>query len=235
MTRTGTKDIQDIILETEHAEILASDQTMDSASKASSLSDFIRNNAADIISLLNELKTWRTYSGAEESGSHIFDKQSRVIVEGFSDNSAAAALSDALNKASRYFSEKMDINITLRQLSEIKDGGHRAVLELHIIPMNLGTRSHVQSLDVENKKFHDLEFHHMLKKEEAERRHLVFDHYVGKIGSGADSIPDYFLINLGDACLMNYMIEKEFFKAGHALSAHPTRVLIKTVKEDPEP
>ena len=235
MIKTGTKDIQDIILETEHAEVLASDVTLASEEKSIALSDFICRNASDIITLLNELKSWRAQSGDQDSGGHVFDKQSRIIVEGFSDESAAAALSDALNKSTRYFSEKSDVSFTLRQLNEIKSGGHRAVLELHITPMNLTPSAQVKSLDVENKKFRDLEFRRALKSEEAERRHLVFDHYVGKVGSSADRIPDYFLINLGDAYLMNYMIEKEFFKAGHTPSAHPTELLVKTVKEEPEP
>ncbi|HPQ50705.1 MAG TPA: hypothetical protein PLE43_01780 [Alphaproteobacteria bacterium] len=234
MDNLKRKDLQDIITVTEHAEVIAEDVNLDLESREAALRTFVTQNAQDIISLLYELQDWRNQSATGE-GNHLLDKHARIIVEGFSDDNAADALSDALNKTSHYFSEQLDVSITLQQLTELKNGGHRAVLELHITPIHLKDRAHVHSLDIENKKFRKREFRNNLKKEEAEARHLVFDHFVARKGAYADAIPDYYLINLGDVHLMNYMIEKAFFKAGQPPSPLPNHLMVRAIKNGNEP
>lgn len=230
-------ELIDLIKNIEKAEQIATSNHSDS-DKAAYFLNFITENAPALLTSLFELIDLQE-SGEIKSGSgggNLFEKQNRVIVEGFSDISAADALSDALNKAVHYFSEMQDVSITLKQLNEIHGGGHRAVLELHITPINLKDRAHIKSLDVEQKKFKAAEFKQQIKQEEGERRHLVFDHFVPKIGAKAALIPDHFLISLGDANLMNYMIEKEFFHAGHAPSPHQKEFLVRSSQsEAPEP
>lgn len=209
------RDIQDLISETEHAEIVALSQQIDDQSKTYELVSFIARNAGILVELLEELKERRESEGSGTDGRDLLEKHARVIVDGFSDESAAAALSDALNKASHYFSELLDISMTLRQLSELAGGGHRAVLELHITPLNNKNRSHVQGLDIENKKARNKEFRNMVAHEAVHGRHLIFDHFVKKVGmANATLIPEYMMINIGDAKLMHHMIEHDFFKAG---------------------
>ncbi|HOO50852.1 MAG TPA: hypothetical protein PLK94_06145 [Alphaproteobacteria bacterium] len=223
-------EIADLIKEVEKADVIALSSHSDQ-SKSEYFKNFMEKNAQQIILHLYEMEEL-IRSGAisgGDSGGRILEKQSRCIVEGFSDESAAAALSDALSKASKYFSESVDINITLRQLTELSEGGHRATLELHITPLKINDRAHVKSFDVQNKKIRAAEFKKMHVTEEGERRHLVFDHFVPKMGATASGIPDNYLINIGDAHLMNYMIEKAFFKAGHEPTPHPDQIIVRRV------
>lgn len=228
-------DIEDLIAETEHAEITALDESLPPELRGMALASFLERRSADIVAYLKELLDWRRSSTIDGTGSP--SRRSRIIVEGFSDESASEALSDALGKASRFFSELHDVTMTLRQLSELREGGHRAVLEIHITPLNLRHRAHVQSLDVEIKKTHDKEFRKMRQKEDGMTHHLVFDHFVKKVGMPAATlIPEYFMINIGDAHLMNYMIEHDFFKAGHKQHAahQPTQIMVRKIEEDEE-
>ncbi|HNQ92736.1 MAG TPA: hypothetical protein PKI93_07385 [Alphaproteobacteria bacterium] len=239
MGNFDNNDIRDLITEIERAEVVATDALLDSDSREAVLRTFLTRRAGDIVELLSELKQWRETSA--QGGGNLFDKQSRVLVEGFSDESAAAALSDGLNKAAHYFAESMDVSITLKQLTELAGGGHRAVLELHITPMNLKDHAHVKGLDIELKKFHDKDFHDQVKREEGHVHHLVFDHFVHHVGaSEAALIPDHLMINVRDADLMNYMIEKEFFKAGHEHEEeesppHPSHIMVRKVGHGHEP
>lgn len=241
MEQTGNTDIHDLIVEIEHAEVAATAHALDVESREVVLRGFVTRKARQIVELLNELREWREQAG--HSGESIFDKRGRVIVEGFSDESAAAALSDALNKASHYFSEMLDVSITLKQLSELKSGGHHAILELHITPMNMKDHAHVKGLDIELRNFHNRNFHDQIKRDEGHIRHLVFDHFVNHVGAPeAALIPDHLMINVRDADLMNYMIEKDFFKAGHEKesspeeeSPHPSQIIVRKIGHEPEP
>lgn len=189
-----------------------------------------------IAALLEELKECRFQSAGGTDVGNLAPEHSRILIEGFSDESASKALVDALSKATKYYSELVDISITLRQLSELREGGHRATLELHLTPLNLKNRAHIESLDVEDLKFRNKEFHSQVLQEEGETRHRVFDHFVPVIGARASMIPDYLLINVNDAYLMNYMIEKDFFKAGskQPKPIGPHSILART-KDEPEP
>jgi hypothetical protein len=82
--------------------VIAEDVNLDLESREAALRTFVTQNAQDIISLLYELQDWRNQSATGE-GNHLLDKHARIIVEGFSDDNAADALSDALNKTSHYF------------------------------------------------------------------------------------------------------------------------------------
>jgi len=226
-------EILELVKNIEKADAIAQSNHPD-REKSQYFQNFMQDNSQKLLVCLYELEEMVNSSGASEGGGPLLSKQSRFIVEGFSDESASQAFSDALVKASKYFSEAVDINITLKQLTELKNGGHRATLELHITPITLKNRAHVKSLDIENKKFRDAEFRKAHKEEEGERRHLVFDHFVPKMGSSAAGIPDNFLINIGDAYLMNYMIEKAFFKAGHSPAPHPPQIVVRTLEQEEE-
>ncbi|MDY0028506.1 MAG: hypothetical protein RBR86_01045 [Pseudobdellovibrionaceae bacterium] len=226
-----TNEIIELVKNIEKADAIAQSNHPD-LEKSKYFQNFMADNAQKLLICLYELGEILKTSSSSEGG-QVLSKQSRFIVEGFSDENASLAFSDALSKAAKYFSEAVDINITLKQLTELKSGGHRATLELHITPITLKNRAHVKSLDIENKKFRDAEFRKALRDEEGERRHLVFDHFVPKMGSSAAGIPDNFLINIGDAYLMNYMIEKAFFKAGHT-PPHPNQIVIRTLEQEEE-
>lgn len=226
-------EILELVKNIEKADAIAQSNHSD-REKSQYFQNFMQDNAQKLLMCLYELEEMVKSSGSSEDGGPLLSRQSRFIVEGFSDESASHAFSDALIKAAKYFSEAVDINITLKQLTELKNGGHRATLELHITPITLKNRAHVKSLDIENKKFHNAEFRKTRKEEEGERRHLVFDHFVPKMGSSAAGIPDHFLINVGDAYLMNYMIEKAFFKAGHSPAPHPPQIVVRTLEQEEE-
>ncbi len=200
------------------------------------LAHTIETYGEKIAALLEELKERRFQSTGGTDAGNIAPEHSRILIEGFSDESASKALVDALSKATKYYSELVDVSITLRQLSELREGGHRATLELHITPLNLKNRAHIESLDVEDLKFRNKEFHSQILQEEGETRHRVFDHFVPVIGARASMIPDYLLINVNDVYLMNYMIEKDFFKAGSKQPKPngPHSILART-KDEPEP
>lgn len=175
------------------------------------LSLFAEHYGPLVINLLDELRHLREKSG----GGLGFRNAFRTVLEGYSDHSAAEALSRALEKAACLFSEYHDISVTLQGLNALPHGGHRAVVEVHISPLTLRHRPHVQGPDVELKRIHDHEYDLNRHYEEEHIKHLVFDHIVSTTGGRQLDVPNYFLININDAYLLNHLIEKEFFKAGH--------------------
>ncbi|QQG35404.1 MAG: hypothetical protein HYS17_07595 [Micavibrio aeruginosavorus] len=182
------------------------------------LSIFVERYGPLVISLLDELLYFRETS---TSGGIGFKNTFRTVLEGYSDRSATEALSLALEKAACLFSEHHDISVTLQALTALPQGGHRAVVEVHISPLTLRHHPHPQGPDVELKRIHDHEYDQARKHEEEQIKHLVFDHVVSAAGGSLPDIPNYFLININDSYLLNHLIEKEFIKSSHISPALP--------------
>lgn len=184
------------------------------------LRNFINGCATPLCALLEELRALRQRVTEAESGGDAHLKGThRVLVEGYSDENAEKALSSALDKASRYFSEQHDVNITLQQLVKLPKGGHRATLEIRVTPLTMRETAHVQGNDVVLKRLRARNFALKKKLEQEHMRHLVYDHFAAITGGEQRHIPDYFLINVTDASLMNMMVENDFFTAGHPLNS----------------
>ncbi len=157
-----------------------------------------------------------------------------MIVEGFSDENAETAFSAALDKASRYFSEDHDISITVQQLLELPNGGHRATLEVHITPLSLRNTEHIKGADVELKRDHEKSFHDSREKEKDALQHLIFDHFSSTTNAETlKHLPASVLIDINDVKLMHYMLEKQFLKAEHSWKASegPHRIRVNFKKE----
>jgi hypothetical protein len=204
-------DIEPIILDIERAALLANDATVEPCVREDGLMQFVKRNAEPLLDLLDELKRYREGQAGDVSG---LQKSHRVIIEGYSDVSAEAALSSALDKAAHYFSEDHDIAITVQQLIELPNGGHRATLEVHVTPFTLRDNAHIKGLDVELKRGESKEYYDARTAEEEHLHHLIFDHFSGiSKAKTVGHIPPSFLINVTDVKLMNHMIEKQFLKA----------------------
>jgi hypothetical protein len=184
--------------------------------KAGAEDRFAADYGEKILSLLNELKEWRETGTSRESWSH------RVIVEGHSTKSMDDAFADAMHKASHYFSEYHDVSFTVLGLLDLPKGGHRATIEIHITPIVLKDTRKREGQDVELKHLQQRDQRQRKKHEEEHLKNLVYDHFVTTTGDPAHSVPDYFLINIKDADLLNYMIEKSFFKAGRPTLPQPS-------------
>jgi hypothetical protein len=233
-----------LIREIERVRAALNDPALSAESQAEAAREFLNQHSEEISDLLEELDRWRRAAGESGDTGQVVPKGThRVLIEGFSDESAEAALSSALDKASHYFSEQHDVTVTLRQIIELPQGGHRATLELHVVPLNLKPRLHIQGNDVDLKRIHDHKFRDFKKFEENHIKHLVFDHFAAITGKMPAGLPQYFMINVSDSYLMNYMIEKEFFKASRAarkaaLDAAfkgPHQVLVRVRKPDEGP
>jgi hypothetical protein len=205
-------DIETLIIDIERAELIASDASVDRNVREDALVQFIKRAAMPLLDLLGELKG-RREEGSETSGG--FKKTHRVILEGFSDKSANEAFSNALDKAAHYFAEDHDVSITVEQLIELPQGGHRATLEVHITPVTLHDAAHLKNADIELKRDHNKAFNDVRHKEEDNLHHLIFDHFTSSMGNTktAGRLPPTLLINVNDAKLMHFMLEKQFLKA----------------------
>jgi hypothetical protein len=227
-TSAQEDDLASLIREIEQIKSALNDPSLSSEAQAEAAREFLNKKAEEIIDLLEELDRWRRAAGESgETGDVVPKGTHRVLVEGFSDESAEAALSAALDKASRYFSELHDVTVTLRQLIELPKGGHRATLEIHVVPMAFKGHPHIQGQDVELKRIHDHEYRNIKKIEADHIKHLVFDHFAAITGKTPSGIPQYYLINVSDSYLMNYMIEKQFFKASRAARQAAIEAAIK--------
>lgn len=214
-------DIDTIRREIESLDLMIKDSSIEKDVREYLLVQFITRNAEPLIDLLDELKSLRDQqSGSIPIGG--FNKSHRIILEGYSDNSSEKALSSALDKAVHYFSEDHDISITIQQLLELPNGGHRAVLEVHITPFSLKEKPHVKGSDIALKRDHAKAFHEARQKETEALHHLVFDHFSSLTKAKTiGHIPASFLINVTDAKLMSYILEKQFLKAELSLkNAH---------------
>ncbi len=240
MNSARHQDINVLVSEIERLKTGVNDKSITSEICGSEIKNFIDHYADPIIYLLDELKNYRD----SESGGLGHKSTHRAVIEGFSDTSPAAALSEALGKAAFYFSEQHDISITLQKLTELPQGGHRATIEVRITPMTFRHHLHLQAPDVELKLIHDHNYSLEKKASEEHIKHLIFDHFATTTGGRQAEIPDYFLININDALLMNHLIEKEFFKAGHLDGVKdpdpepdpkPRQVLVRVQKPFPHP
>lgn len=147
----------------------------------------------------------------------------RMIIEGFSPESDKEALSDALHKAAEHFSEQHDVSIILLELMTLPSGMHRAMIEVRINNMTSKDRVHPAGADLELKHIHEHEYKAKKKLEENQIKHLVYDHFAARAGRPA-VLPEMMMINVGEAKLLHYMIEKEFFKAGHPFESVPFEI-----------
>lgn len=237
-TSSGTEaPIDELIKKIEAAEIVAADVAVSPEFREGLLRAFVQDNSAQIIHYLQELKDWLEKQAATgQGGTHDFQ---RTIVEGFSENSLAEALSEALDKAAKFFNDQEDVAIILEQLIELPHGGYRATLEVRVVPLNMKHKLHVQGADVQYKRIHDHDYHAQRKFEEGHIRHLVFDHFAANNCGSMVPIPEYFLINVNDAYLLNHAIEKAFLKAGHTLKLEdmqgPQQILVRTRAPHPHP
>lgn len=209
---TGYDNVDFLIREIERIKFNLNDPSLGPVFWEEAMKDFISKHGGELVAMLRELIKRR--AAESQSGGGLHKDTHRIIVEGFSDENPNAALSNALDKASRYFSEQHDVSFTLLGLSHLPHGGHRALLEVHVTPMTLRDKCHPEGQDVEIEHIHDLDYRKRKKYDENHRKHLVFDHFASTVGGSPLEIPDYFLINIKDADLMNYMIEKSFFNAG---------------------
>ncbi len=230
---TERDDIDFLIREIEHIKFNLNDPSLGSVFWEEAMKDFINRHGGELVAMLRELIKRR--AAESQSGGGLHKDTHRIIVEGFSDENPNAALSNALDKASGYFSEQHDVSFTLMGLSHLPHGGHRALLEVHVTPMTLRNKCHPQEQDVELKHIHDSDYRNRKKYDEEHKKHLVFDHFATTVGGSPLEIPDYFLINIKDADLMNFMIEKAFFNAGKKGPAEsspetPEKIMVRVVK-----
>ena len=215
----ATHDIDTVLIELERAEVAAHDAALDPMVREDALRGFVRRTAAPLVALLNELKILRE-QGAGDNTLHMASH--RILVEGYSEKTAEEAFANALEKAGHFFSDEFDVSITLQQLIELPNGGHRATMEIHLTPFALKLKPHVKTNDIELKRFHQKDFDDLRRREYEMKRHLVYDHFAAINGAlAASRIPEYMMIEVNDANLMNYMLEKEFFKAGHEHNEGP--------------
>ncbi len=217
---TGQHDDIDPLIE--ELEKISNDPSDDEANRR-----FADTHAAQVAALLEELRGWRESADKKRQGG------GRVIVEGYDEDSMEGAFADALNKAGHFFNEHHDISITVLGLVSLPRGGHRATLEIDITPLSFRLTEHPASLDVELKREHNRSFAKFRKEEDAHLKELVHEHFLETTG-GAPHVPDYFLINFTDADLLNNMIEKQFFKAGHEDKKipRPPQVKIRVIKPE---
>jgi hypothetical protein len=179
--------------------------------------NFIKKCGNDITEMLDELKHWREASGAEGSSRTPY----RSIVEGYSETSGQDALAQAMEKASHFFSEDHDVSITLQQLIALPKGGHRAVMVVHVVPMTLKYKPHIKSADVEKKRQHARVFYADKKFEAEHLRKVVYDHFAERSGGVLPPIPEFVLIEMNEANILNHMLEKQFLAANlHMEPAH---------------
>lgn len=224
------QDIDVVLEELGQADVVANNAETDVIIREDILRGFISRCAEPLVALLNELKLRREQT--EDSVLPI--STHRVIVEGFSDESTEKALAMALDKAAPYFTEEHDVSLTLKQLVELPEGGHRATIEVHLTPFTLRPKPHVQPIEIEHKHQHQADFDKFRVQESTYAKHLVFDHFARSNGAiSAGLLPEFFMIHVNDANLMNYMLEKQFFKAGHHLKNSPAPKAF-TVKLSPE-
>lgn len=205
-------DIESVILEIDRADIVANRENLDRNIREDYLVQFIKRTSSPLMELLDELKNLRNLSAVGSTDGS--KKTHRVILEGYSENNEAEALSSALDKAAKYFSEDNDISITVQQLIKLPNGGHRATVEVHITPQSLRDKPHVKGMDIELKRDHNKAFIDSRKREELSLQHLVFDHFsILTKAKTMGHFPASFIINVNDAKLMHYKLEKQFLRA----------------------
>lgn len=180
---------------------------------AALLSEFAENDAYPVIVLLEELKKRRHAArlhGSTEGGSI---GTHRIILEGCSEDDMQGAFSNALEKAYHYFSETRDVSVTILDMAKLPRNGFRATIELHITPMTLHDTRKREGMDVEIK-------HNRSRGEKPYRTerqeflgHLMHDHFI--MTSQETYVPDYLMVSVNDAEMLNFMAEHDFFKAAH--------------------
>lgn len=145
----------------------------------------------------------------------------KIRIEGYSKESMEAALADAREKASVYISEQFDVSIQLLELTLMPGRGYKAVLEVTIIPMGEKDRFKVKPRDVDVRDTKTRNSRASDKAHEKNLKQLISDHFAYTVGDFLPDIPDYILSDMNQIRLLNYEIEKAFFKATHDLHDIP--------------
>jgi len=207
-----SEDIESIILDIQRADLIANDKSLERAIREDALIQFIQRTSSSLLYLLDELKDLR--NRISEGSTESSQKTHRVILEGYSENNEQEALSSALDKAAKYFSEDKDISITVQQLIKLPNGGHRATVEVHITPMSLRDKPHIKGLDIELKRDRNKAYVDSKNQEELSLKYMVFEHFSTLTKAKTmGHFPASFIINVNDAKLMHYMLEKQFLRA----------------------
>lgn len=208
MNTKNTADIDELIKEIEHYRVNINDPCLGSGFWDEAVKDFIARHSGKLVSLLDELGKSRNKTLVNLPADHIH----RVIVDGRADGKPANALSDALNKAILYYSYQHDIIIILQNIMKLPEGGYRATLEVHALPLTSQRNLQSGKEDENWKHIHD----HSYGKKHKEQlvKYPVFNHFSGTDDDGQTDLPDYMLVNVSDPAIMNYMIEQKFFDAG---------------------
>jgi hypothetical protein len=229
-------DVEALMLDIEKARLLLNDLSKSQDDKGTIAIGFITENADALLACLDELKNLRAENDGSLPLGGGFQSTHRVILEGFSDSSAEQALSSALDKAAHYFAEDKDVSITIQQLKELPNGGHHAILEVHVTPFNLRIKPHIKGRDIELKRDHAKAYADQRKKEHDALEHLVFDHFSALTKPKTmGHIPQSYLINVNDAKLMHYMLEKQFLKAEMNLKFREAKKDLDLPEPSPEP
>lgn len=147
----------------------------------------------------------------------------KFIVEGYSGDSAEAALADAMGQAAAYMSEQHDVNISILEISFAPETGHKAVLEITIVPMTRRATLHRENADVELKHILDAEYRARRKHDAEHLKHMVSDHFALTLGNLTPEIPDFYTAHLTDATLRNNVLEKEFLRCAKSPVEVPHR------------
>ena len=199
------------------------------------LTAFVDKYAYPVSTLLEELKKRRTAArrqgveGGGRLGTH------RIILEGYSENSIQEAFSNALEKAYSYFSALHDVSVTVLELTHMRSGGHRAMIELNITPMSFRETHKRVGADVERKRNNVKGDKGFTRQRQEHVAHLLHDHF---ISIQEPSIPDYMLVGVNDAQLLNLMVENDFFDASHKKSRHKdmelNEFIVRVNRPEPE-
>lgn len=235
MSTDDYADIEDALERLAELEAL---QKAEDASFEKASGVFIQTKGHALAGMLLELAHWRDRNAG---GLPHYPETRRALVEGYSDVSPEDALSRALTKAGQFFAPHHEVNLTLQRLTHLPGGGHRALMEVHMVPFALRPYPHITAPDVDAVRAHDHTFRRDRKREAEEAAHLVYDHFAAVKSAAPTSMPASFLINITDAALLNKMIEKQFFSSAKPKLPEPSpdapvKVMVRVRKPgDPEP
>ncbi len=237
MSTDDYADIEDVLERLAELEALhkAEDASFEKASGV-----FIQTKGHTLAGMLLELAHWRDRNAG---GLPHYPETRRALVEGYSDSSSEDALGKALAKAGQFFAPHHEVNLTLQRLSHLPGGGHRALVEVHMVPFSLTPYPHIAAPDIDALRGHDRAFRASRKREAEMPAHLVLDHFAAVKSQMPPNIPASFLINITDAALLNKMIEKQFFSSAKLAAKlpeptpdNPVKVMVRAHKpEEPEP
>lgn len=179
------------------------------------IADFIRHDAYMLTVLLRELKKRRAVARQKGEGDGGDIGTHRILLEGFHSESMQEAFGNALDKAYHYFSDLHHVNVSVVGMASLPKGGYRVTIELQIVSGSKGRQHKRAEADVEMKRLQKQGDKNFRQKYEEQMGHFMHDHFLST--SSAPYIPDYLMVGVQDAELMNVMAAHEFFKASRAV------------------